>query len=169
MIFCCCMTNTWYIILEIIYLFDWMIQQILRYLIWVFSTTGWGYWWLTSEEFSDQIESGLIVFGFIFCLQVLACLFCHWSVHVRCFLMYKKVSSWFLLEIEEQLVANIKILQLLVCIEVNFFKYLKWIRLKFYVTSCNTFAATCIYIFPHCVPMGIAILSFTDCENVSLC
>lgn len=56
----------------------------------------WGWSWVMVYGVDDYYEAGLIVLAAIGCLQVLTCLFCHWSVHVRCILTCKKESSPYL-------------------------------------------------------------------------
>ncbi|KAF2366163.1 P-type ATPase [Trinorchestia longiramus] len=53
----------------------------------------WAWFWIFVYGFSDYFEAGLIALSGIGCLQILACLFCHWSVHVRCLLTCRKVHS----------------------------------------------------------------------------
>ena len=55
------------------------------YLIWL-------YFWTVVYGLTDYFEAGLIALAGIGILQVLCCLFCHWSVHVRCFLTCSAVG-----------------------------------------------------------------------------
>lgn len=48
------------------------------YLIWL-------YLWAVVYGVTDYFEAGLIALAVVGLLQILSCLFCHWSVHVRCF------------------------------------------------------------------------------------
>ncbi|XP_067057939.1 endoplasmic reticulum transmembrane helix translocase-like isoform X1 [Acropora muricata] len=45
----------------------------------------WLYLWTVVYGISDYFEAGLIALAVVGLLQILCCLFCHWSVHVRCF------------------------------------------------------------------------------------
>ena len=44
----------------------------------------WLYFWTVVYGVTDYFEAGLIALAAVGILQVLSCLFCHWSVHVRC-------------------------------------------------------------------------------------
>ncbi|XP_019619059.1 PREDICTED: manganese-transporting ATPase 13A1-like isoform X1 [Branchiostoma belcheri] len=44
----------------------------------------WLYVWLGVYGVEEYFEAGLIALAVIGIVQILACLFCHWSVHVRC-------------------------------------------------------------------------------------
>lgn len=44
----------------------------------------WLYFWTVVYGLTDYFEAGLIALAVIGILQILSCLFCHWSVHVRC-------------------------------------------------------------------------------------
>ncbi|XP_064457575.1 endoplasmic reticulum transmembrane helix translocase-like [Ornithodoros turicata] len=50
----------------------------------------WFYTWTSVYGVSDYYEPGLIALAVIGVVHILTCLFCHWSVHVRCFLSYRK-------------------------------------------------------------------------------
>lgn len=52
----------------------------------------WVYYWLFVFGTEEHFEAGLIVLAVIGLLQILSCLFCHWSVHVQCFLTCRSVS-----------------------------------------------------------------------------
>lgn len=54
----------------------------------LYSVWAWAWAWVYGWE--EYFEAGLIVLAGIGCLQVLTCLFCHWSVHVRCLLTCRK-------------------------------------------------------------------------------
>ncbi|CAL4059528.1 unnamed protein product, partial [Meganyctiphanes norvegica] len=56
----------------------------------------WGWSWVMVYGLEDYWEAGLLVLAGIGCLQVLSCLFCHWSVHVRCILTCRKESNPYL-------------------------------------------------------------------------
>lgn len=45
----------------------------------------WLYFWTVVYGVTDYFEAGLIALAVVGLLQILSCLFCHWSVHVRCF------------------------------------------------------------------------------------
>lgn len=45
----------------------------------------WLYFWTVVYGVTDYFEAGLIALAAVGLLQILSCLFCHWSVHVRCF------------------------------------------------------------------------------------
>ncbi|XP_076043398.1 endoplasmic reticulum transmembrane helix translocase [Oratosquilla oratoria] len=55
--------------------------------------TAWLYTWLVVYGYNEYYEAGFIALAVIGCLQVLTCLFCHWSVHVRCLLTCKKEND----------------------------------------------------------------------------
>ncbi|KAJ8038836.1 Manganese-transporting ATPase 13A1 [Holothuria leucospilota] len=59
---------------------------ILLYLVWL-------YQWILVYGVWDYFEAGLIAFAVIGCVQILVCLFCHWSVHVLCSLTCTKVPN----------------------------------------------------------------------------
>ncbi|XP_037794888.1 manganese-transporting ATPase 13A1-like [Penaeus monodon] len=44
----------------------------------------WGWAWVAVYGWEEYFEAGLIALAGVGCLQILTCLFCHWSVHVRC-------------------------------------------------------------------------------------
>lgn len=44
----------------------------------------WLYFWTVVYGATDYFEAGLIALAAVGILQILSCLFCHWSVHVRC-------------------------------------------------------------------------------------
>ncbi|KAJ7372377.1 hypothetical protein OS493_019827 [Desmophyllum pertusum] len=44
----------------------------------------WLYFWTVVYGVTDYFEAGLIALAVVGILQILSCLFCHWSVHVRC-------------------------------------------------------------------------------------
>ncbi|XP_013409364.1 manganese-transporting ATPase 13A1 [Lingula anatina] len=44
----------------------------------------WLYVWVTAYGVVEYFEAGMIALAGIGILQILTCLFCHWSVHVRC-------------------------------------------------------------------------------------
>lgn len=52
----------------------------------------WLYLWTVVYGISDYFEAGLIALAVVGLLQILCCLFCHWSVHVRCFFTCSAVS-----------------------------------------------------------------------------
>lgn len=52
----------------------------------------WLYVWTFNYGVSEYFEAGMIAVAVIGILQILTCLFCHWSVHIRCWLSCKKVS-----------------------------------------------------------------------------
>lgn len=52
----------------------------------------WAYLWIVSYGVSEYFEAGLITVAGIGIIQILICLCCHWSVHVRCLLSCHKVS-----------------------------------------------------------------------------
>lgn len=52
----------------------------------------WFYIWSTRYGVSEYFEAGMIALAIIGIVQVLTCLFCHWSVHIRCLLSCNKVS-----------------------------------------------------------------------------
>jgi len=53
----------------------------------------WFYLWVFVYGTDDYYESGLIILAAICIVQILVCLSCYWSVHVRCALTCTKVSS----------------------------------------------------------------------------
>ncbi|KAM7303623.1 endoplasmic reticulum transmembrane helix translocase isoform X2 [Ixodes scapularis] len=52
--------------------------------------TLWLYLWTCVYGVSDYYEPGLIALACLGVVHILTCLFCHWSVHVRCFLSCTK-------------------------------------------------------------------------------
>ncbi|XP_063612958.1 endoplasmic reticulum transmembrane helix translocase-like [Penaeus indicus] len=44
----------------------------------------WGWAWVGVYGWEEYFEAGLLALAGVGCLQILTCLFCHWSVHVRC-------------------------------------------------------------------------------------
>ena len=52
-------------------------------------------WTYFAASPNDYYEASLIAFAGLVCLQILTYLFCHWSVHIRCFLTCKKVGFEF--------------------------------------------------------------------------
>lgn len=52
----------------------------------------WLYGWLFVYGVGDHLEAGFTGIAALGVLQVLICLCCHWSVHVRCFLTCGSVS-----------------------------------------------------------------------------
>ena len=52
----------------------------------------WLYFWTVVYGVTDYFEAGLIALAVVGILQVLSCLFCHWSVHVRCLFTCSAVS-----------------------------------------------------------------------------
>lgn len=50
------------------------------------------YVWSTVYGFVEYFEAGCIAIAATAIVQVVTCLFCVWSVHVRCLLTCKKVS-----------------------------------------------------------------------------
>ncbi|XP_047740835.1 endoplasmic reticulum transmembrane helix translocase [Hyalella azteca] len=59
----------------------------------IFLYSVWAWFWIFVYGISDHFEAGLIIFSGIACVQILTCLFCHWSVHVRCLLTCRKVEA----------------------------------------------------------------------------
>lgn len=55
----------------------------------------WLYVWAFNYGVSEYFEAGMIAVAVIGIFQILTCLFCHWSVHIRCWLSCKKVSIIF--------------------------------------------------------------------------
>ncbi|XP_033643148.1 manganese-transporting ATPase 13A1-like [Asterias rubens] len=55
----------------------------------------WLYFWVGVYGVDDYFEAGLIALAIVGCLQILVCLFCHWSVHVRCSLTCNKEKDPF--------------------------------------------------------------------------
>lgn len=53
----------------------------------------WGWAWVAVYGWEEYFEAGLIALAGVGCLQILTCLFCHWSVHVRCLFTCRRVSS----------------------------------------------------------------------------
>lgn len=64
---------------------------------------GWAWFWIFVYGWSEYFEAGLIALSAIGCLQILTCLFCHWSVHIRCILTCKKVRCYTLIPVLELL------------------------------------------------------------------
>lgn len=60
---------------------------IVLYLVWL-------YIWVSIYGVHDYYEVGCIGFAVIGLLQVLACLFCHWFMEVRCLLTCSKVRKY---------------------------------------------------------------------------
>ena len=56
------------------------------YALWICVFTFWFDW-------SQDIEFGLILLSVIAAVQILTCLFCQWSIHVKCLLTCKLVSK----------------------------------------------------------------------------
>ncbi|XP_034230905.1 manganese-transporting ATPase 13A1 [Thrips palmi] len=54
----------------------------------------WLYGWLFVYGVSDHLEAGFTGLAALGVVQVLICLFCHWSVHVRCFLTCGTVKDF---------------------------------------------------------------------------
>ncbi|KAG8189488.1 hypothetical protein JTE90_018140 [Oedothorax gibbosus] len=52
-----------------------------------------GYFWIFQYGYSEFFEAGCIAMVLIGILQVLTCLFCLWSVHVKCYLTYNRVTD----------------------------------------------------------------------------
>lgn len=50
------------------------------------------YTWFTKYSEVEFQESWLIIVAALVATQILSYLFCHWSVHVKCFLTYSKVN-----------------------------------------------------------------------------
>ncbi|XP_030853617.1 manganese-transporting ATPase 13A1 [Strongylocentrotus purpuratus] len=61
----------------------------------VFIYIAWLYMLVIVYGVNDYLEAGLIVLAAIGCVQILVCLFCHWSIHVRCSLTCRKESNPF--------------------------------------------------------------------------
>ncbi|XP_071487293.1 endoplasmic reticulum transmembrane helix translocase-like [Diadema antillarum] len=61
----------------------------------IFVYIAWLYLLVIVYGVSDYLEAGLIVLAGIGCVQILVCLFCHWSIHVRCSLTCRKESNPF--------------------------------------------------------------------------
>ena len=59
----------------------------------LFSYSFWLYFWVVVYGVNEYFEAGLIALAFIGCAQILVCLFCHWSVHIRCSLTCSKVGT----------------------------------------------------------------------------
>ena len=57
----------------------------------IFIYLGWFYLLTIVYGVGEYLEAGLIVLAGIGCVQILVCLFCHWSIHVRCSLTCRKV------------------------------------------------------------------------------
>ena len=51
------------------------------------------YCWLSIDNVNESFEFEMIMLAAIGCLQILTCLCCHWSVHIRCMLTCKEVGS----------------------------------------------------------------------------
>lgn len=52
----------------------------------------WVYVWIFLYGFWEHYEGGMVGIAAIGCLQILSCLFCHWSVHVHCVFACNRVS-----------------------------------------------------------------------------
>lgn len=59
---------------------------VLFYLCWI-------YFWVFIYGFWEHYEGGCVGIAVIGMAQILACLFCHWSVHVHCFFSCNTVSA----------------------------------------------------------------------------
>ncbi|KAH7985294.1 hypothetical protein HPB49_026508 [Dermacentor silvarum] len=53
--------------------------------------TAWLYLWTCVYGVSEYYEAGLIALACLGVVHILTCLFCHWSVHVRCLLSCSRV------------------------------------------------------------------------------
>ena len=53
------------------------------------------YVWLTAYRIDEYFEAGCIAIAATAVVQVVTCLFCVWSVHVRCLLTCKKVNIFY--------------------------------------------------------------------------
>ena len=53
------------------------------------------YVWLTAYGLDEYFEAGCIAIAGTAVVQVVTCLFCVWSVHVRCLLTCKKVKIFY--------------------------------------------------------------------------
>ena len=53
------------------------------------------YVWLTMYGIDEYFEAGCIAIAATAVVQVVTCLFCVWSVHVRCLLTCKKVNIFY--------------------------------------------------------------------------
>ena len=53
------------------------------------------YAWLVVYGISDYFEAGCIVIAATAAVQVVTCLFCVWSIHVRCLLTCRKVIIFY--------------------------------------------------------------------------
>ena len=58
----------------------------------IFLYSIWLYFWVGVYGINEYFEAGLIALAIVGCVQILVCLFCHWSVHVRCSLTCTAVS-----------------------------------------------------------------------------
>ena len=76
-----------------VYLHGYVAPFLVLYLIWLYA-------WLVIYGAGDYFEAGLIAVAGIGILQILTCLSCFWSVHIRCALTCRSVSS-FLQQYEE--------------------------------------------------------------------
>lgn len=56
----------------------------------------WFYLWAFVYGMSDYFEAGMISLAILGIIQILTCLFCHWSVHIRCMLSCKSEPNAFL-------------------------------------------------------------------------
>ena len=50
-------------------------------------------WVVTQEDWQQHLEPLLISVAVVACVNVVTCLFCVWSLHVRCALTLKKVVT----------------------------------------------------------------------------
>lgn len=55
--------------------------------------SGWIYIWLTWWGLWEFYEGGMVGIAAIGCLQILVCLCCHWSVHIRCFITCRREAD----------------------------------------------------------------------------
>lgn len=58
----------------------------------------WAYFWIFVIGVSEYYEAGLIAFAGIGIFQILICLFCHWSVHVKTFMTCSTVKFLLIFE-----------------------------------------------------------------------
>lgn len=63
----------------------------------LFAYAGWLWYWVYIYGLDEYFEAGMIVLASLGCLQILTCLFCHWSVHIRCILTCSKVRKHYFL------------------------------------------------------------------------
>ncbi|XP_066142294.1 endoplasmic reticulum transmembrane helix translocase [Euwallacea fornicatus] len=60
-----------------------LLPFVILYVLWTYLWIGiWGFW--------ELYEGGFIGIAVIGCIQILCCLACYWSVHIKCFFTYKK-------------------------------------------------------------------------------